>query len=265
MELTYITLSTKVNQLLTKLNVMGKDLYNGVGFDASSIILCENQDIVNLVKDRTDVVCFYLKTGTIELSLEKMVLLSYVAQDFIIPPVDAFSQLSLITKNSQVELVPITYQDVYSATKKDMQKSQLWNRFLTFHVSVLIEVIGVYSRFKMNWRYNIEQFQSGEIVIKQGDEAQNAYILLEGKADVCVNGHNIGHIQTGEIFGAIAVVTGNKRNADVIAKTNCKILKISKNDFFKFLGYYPKFSSRIIDDMAKVINRLNLSLHDEQS
>jgi CRP-like cAMP-binding protein len=44
---------------------------------------------------------------------------------------------------------------------------------------------------------------------------------------------------TGELFGEMALLTGQPRTADVIALTYCRLLVLRKLDFNRFMGTNP--------------------------
>ncbi|MDI7110958.1 cAMP-binding protein, partial [Pseudomonas aeruginosa] len=60
-------------------------------------------------------------------------------------------------------------------------------------------------------------FAAGEALIRQGDDADHVFIIIEGHAEALVDGQKVGDVQKDEIFGAMAVFTREKRSATVVA------------------------------------------------
>jgi serine/threonine protein kinase len=80
-----------------------------------------------------------------------------------------------------------------------------------------------------------ERFGPGDKIIRQGDQADFLYILQEGICSVSVEKegkvHRIDRIYEGEIFGEMAIITGEPRSAHVDAETEVAVWKLSKDDF----------------------------------
>jgi CRP-like cAMP-binding protein len=82
--------------------------------------------------------------------------------------------------------------------------------------------------------------EPGEVLMREGEEAGEAYILLEGECDVF---QQTGSAQThlrrmrpGEVFGEIAILTRRPRSATVIAATRATVLVITRETLERELG-----------------------------
>lgn len=98
---------------------------------------------------------------------------------------------------------------------------------------------------------------NGEVMIQEGDYADTVYQLMSGSADVSVNGVTVGEVLSGEIFGAMAVFTGEKRNATVTARENCQLLAIPKQEFVTLIKAQPEIAMTLLDNMSRRIKALN--------
>ncbi|XP_022102414.1 cAMP-dependent protein kinase regulatory subunit-like isoform X2 [Acanthaster planci] len=75
-----------------------------------------------------------------------------------------------------------------------------------------------------------------EIVIKQGDEGDNFYVIDDGEVDVYVD--NVGLVTTigeGGSFGELALIYGTPRAATVKAKTDLKLWGIDRDSYRRIL------------------------------
>ena len=99
-------------------------------------------------------------------------------------------------------------------------------------------------------------YKAGEIICKEGEPGSCMYIIKEGEVDCVKNEKIIRTLVKGDNFGQKALLEGNRRTLDVIAKTDCKLCSISveffKNQFgedfkdqlyFSFLGIAFKKSN----------------------
>src|SRR5690606_19516065 len=98
---------------------------------------------------------------------------------------------------------------------------------------------------------------AGEELIRQGDEADNVFIIIEGHAEAIVDGQKVGAVQRDEIFGAMAVFTREKRRASVIAAPPCTVMVIPKDQFLGLMHGNPRIAHSLIESMARRIDLLN--------
>lgn len=68
---------------------------------------------------------------------------------------------------------------------------------------------------------------AGETVVKEGRSGYEAFLIVEGQADVSVGGDKIASLGDGDLFGEMAVLDGDsRRKATVTATTPMKLLVI---------------------------------------
>jgi N-acyl-L-homoserine lactone synthetase len=84
-------------------------------------------------------------------------------------------------------------------------------------------------------------FEDGETVILTGDKGEEAFIIVQGEADVQLqNGDHIATLKEGEIFGELALLTDEIRSADVFAKGELQVMVLPKKVFQEHLINNPK-------------------------
>lgn len=69
---------------------------------------------------------------------------------------------------------------------------------------------------------------------KKGQPGWEAYVIVDGKARVEVDGKAIAELGAGDVVGELSVIDGKPRSATVIAETAMSLLVIRRRDF-KFL------------------------------
>ena len=67
-----------------------------------------------------------------------------------------------------------------------------------------------------------EVFAEGQRVLRQGMSGGGLFIILEGEADVVIDGARRARLGRGDFFGEIAALTGDMPTADVIAATQLR-------------------------------------------
>ena len=105
--------------------------------------------------------------------------------------------------------------------------------------------------------HGFQRVASGEALIRQGDEADHVLVIIEGHAEAFVDGLKVGEVPKEEIFGAMAVFTGERRNASVVTSEPSTIMRIPKDQFMSLAQSNPKIASSLINSMARRIDLLN--------
>ena len=67
----------------------------------------------------------------------------------------------------------------------------------------------------------------GQILMKQGDYSTELIAIEEGSADVIQNGMKIASLKQGDLIGEMGLLTREPRNADVIATSPMRLLKLT--------------------------------------
>lgn len=77
----------------------------------------------------------------------------------------------------------------------------------------------------------VQHWADGELIIRQGDEAAHFYVLLQGRAAVCIDGEQVNELRGGDQFGEIALMHGVPRSADVAALGPVVTLSLGRESF----------------------------------
>jgi monovalent cation:H+ antiporter-2, CPA2 family len=84
----------------------------------------------------------------------------------------------------------------------------------------------------------------GERLIRAGDVGDRAFFLSSGAVEVVRDGERI-RLGPGELFGEMALLTGERRTADVTAVDYCELLMIEERDFRRFAEQCPELHAQI--------------------
>ncbi|MEO6994852.1 MAG: cation:proton antiporter [Lacunisphaera sp.] len=102
----------------------------------------------------------------------------------------------------------------------------------------------------------------GERIIRSGDKAEAAYFLSAGEVEVAVRGRQISKMGAGSFFGEMALLSGDRRSADVTALDFCKYLALSQRDFRRFVRKYPSVYEQV-EALAKERGKMNRQFLDD--
>ena len=68
---------------------------------------------------------------------------------------------------------------------------------------------------------------NGQILMKQGDYSTELIAIEEGSADVLRDGNKIASLKQGDLIGEMGLLSREPRNADVIATSPMRVLKLT--------------------------------------
>ena len=144
----------------------------------------------------------------------------------------------------------------------DQKLQRHWAHYLLCNQSFYEQALAQEIRSPFQPLAGFLHFQAGETIIRQGDNADRVYTLLEGSADALCDGVKVGEVKTNEIFGALAVFTRQPRMASVVATSDCTLLAVPKEEFIDLIEHQPQICLSLIEEMASKINQLNNQLRD---
>jgi CRP-like cAMP-binding protein len=102
-----------------------------------------------------------------------------------------------------------------------------------------------------------EMFAEGQRVLRQGMQGGGFFIILEGEAQVMIDGEERARLARGDFFGEIAALTGAAPTADVVATTLLRCLTISGPEIEQFLLDHPRVMLRMLKAEARRLRSAN--------
>jgi len=85
-------------------------------------------------------------------------------------------------------------------------------------------------------------FVAGEQIFSEGEPGDFVYFIEAGEISISRGNKNIAHLQSGDVLGEIAVVTGEPRTAKAVVKEDALLLVLGKNDFDALRKKSPEFN-----------------------
>ncbi len=110
-------------------------------------------------------------------------------------------------------------------------------------------------------------YAEGEIVVHKGDNADDMYIVRSGEVGVLLasNGNavkrEVARLGAGKFFGEMALMTGEPRNADVVARTDSELLVVSHGAFHATLAAHPELAETV----SRVIVERQAKMDEQKS
>ena len=90
----------------------------------------------------------------------------------------------------------------------------------------------------------MQDFEPGDIILREGDVAENFFIIAQGTVEVYYHGNDdsdtvIARLSSGNYFGEIGLLEGGKRTATVRAATAVTLIVFDRETFGRWLSHNP--------------------------
>ncbi|HUY20486.1 MAG TPA: mechanosensitive ion channel family protein [Candidatus Binataceae bacterium] len=94
------------------------------------------------------------------------------------------------------------------------------------------------------------EFGAGEVLVRQGAAGDSFFIIRRGSVEVMVEHNNgqrvhVADLEPPAFFGEIALMTGEQRNATVMARTDVEVLEMDRDAFTHLFHNHPDVTTRI--------------------
>jgi putative ABC transport system ATP-binding protein len=89
------------------------------------------------------------------------------------------------------------------------------------------------------------QYMPGEVIIREGDVGKELFLISDGEVAVERAGQEIARLGSGEFFGELALLSGERRNATVTAKRPSDTYVLDKPDFDEAIEASQSFRDQL--------------------
>ena len=100
-------------------------------------------------------------------------------------------------------------------------------------------------------------FPDGERILRQGLTGSGFYVILEGTANVIVDGTQRATLHRGDFFGEVSILLGEPPTADVIATSQLRCLVLGGPAVEGFMKSYPPVMYRMLQAQARRLRNAN--------
>ncbi len=102
---------------------------------------------------------------------------------------------------------------------------------------------------------NVEEFQPGDVIFKEGDQAHHMYVVLQGDVDLMVSDRVVGQAHTADLMGEMAIVGSHKRTATAVAASPCRLAPVTERRFVLLVQEQPYFALHVMKILTDRIVR----------
>jgi tRNA A-37 threonylcarbamoyl transferase component Bud32 len=105
------------------------------------------------------------------------------------------------------------------------------------------------------WEFESVSVPAGEVVVRQGEFADAAYIIIEGRCEVTREENGVSRVlrvmEAGEVFGETAILAGSPRTATVRALTNVSLYSITGEVFEREVARWNPWVAQFVQTLAR--------------
>ncbi len=205
---------------------------------------------------------YLIKSGTISETYEGQLIVNYEEGDLI--GVDGLLQQKITSFENDFAVTVDEYdgQQFIDEVVNDKSKFTIWNQYLSCLSQSYQLLMCHFSQQDVAFNPEYRHFNNGEVIIEENTEGDEVFTLITGSAKVMLNNIQVGEINKDEIFGAIAALTNTKRNASIIATSDCETIVVKSDSFRGLLAARPVTVQKLINDMARTIVSCNERIMD---
>jgi small-conductance mechanosensitive channel/CRP-like cAMP-binding protein len=163
-------------------------------------------------------------------------------------------------KRAQISLsIPAQAVFVSEDTSKRRQKkleNEIAHRMKVLRKVELFQSLTEDEQRELAEHLSVAPFVRGEAMTRQGAEAHWLYVITKGNSEVRVSvdgtqlSKHVANLKTGDFFGEMGMMTGDKRSATVIATTDTECYRIDKESFQNIIRRRPEIAEDISHILA---------------
>jgi CRP/FNR family cyclic AMP-dependent transcriptional regulator len=111
------------------------------------------------------------------------------------------------------------------------------------------------------------RYAKGEVIFHQGDVGTALYIIRKGEVAIRLSSPDgkeviLALLDRGDFFGELALLDGEPRSTDAVAREETDLLSIQREDFRVFLNARPKVALGLLANLSRLVRHVTQLVHD---
>ena len=100
-------------------------------------------------------------------------------------------------------------------------------------------------------------YAPGEVIVREGEAGDCMFVILEGEVDVSAAGRVVTQLGAGSLFGEMSMINDEPRSATVTAKTQLRLVPITRRRFIFLTEQTPFFALHMMKLLSMRLRRMN--------
>ena len=88
-------------------------------------------------------------------------------------------------------------------------------------------------------------YAAGETIVREGEPGEEFFVISDGEVEVIRADHEVARLGSGDFFGEVALISGEPRNATVVAEGEVDTYVLGKTDFETALASSRSFRDQL--------------------
>jgi len=111
------------------------------------------------------------------------------------------------------------------------------------------------------------RYARGQIIFAEGDPGTSLCIVASGRIDAVASSPDgkelvLNSFGPGDVFGELALLTGEPRSADAVAREASQVFLLPRDDFLTFLEANPRAAITLLAIVSRKLQRTTQQIHD---
>jgi CRP-like cAMP-binding protein len=102
---------------------------------------------------------------------------------------------------------------------------------------------------------------AGRVLVKEGAVGHEAFVIVEGTAEVRRGEQTVAELGPGDHFGELAILDGGPRTASVVAASPLKVLVLGQREFSALVDDVPGLSHKLLRALAGRVRELDRKIY----
>ncbi|MGZ5864913.1 MAG: Crp/Fnr family transcriptional regulator [Xanthobacteraceae bacterium] len=116
-------------------------------------------------------------------------------------------------------------------------------------------------------RASLRTYKARDVIFLMATPGSSLFAVLAGKVRISVSSPDgkeitLATLQTGEIFGEIAVLDGRERTANATAINECQLAELERQDVLHFFDCHPSAWHRLVEMLCDRLRRTDQHLSE---
>ena len=111
------------------------------------------------------------------------------------------------------------------------------------------------------------RYEEGEVIFHEGDPGTALYVIEKGEVKIVLGSSEgkdvvLSLLGPGDFFGELALLDGEPRSADAVAKETSHLLILKRDDFLRFMIERPQVAVNLMAVLTRRLRRVDRLVHD---
>jgi CRP-like cAMP-binding protein len=131
----------------------------------------------------------------------------------------------------------------------------------------MFEHLGAEDLERLSALLQVRRYAKGEVIFHQGDVGTALYIVRKGEVAIRLSSSEgkeviLALLGRGEAFGELALLDGEPRSTDAVAREESSLLCLQREDFRSFLQERPQVTMDLLAVLSRMVRRVTQLVHD---